>query len=71
MQHTRYFTEADVYALLQQGIREAGSQARFADHHRISRQYLSDVMRRRRTLGHKILEAVGLEKVAETFRKKT
>lgn len=56
--------------MLKEAIREAGSQAAFADKHNISRQYLTDVLKSRRSLSGKVLKALGLEKVIE-FRCET
>jgi hypothetical protein len=62
------YTAVELHSLLEQSVKEAGSQAKFADQHDISRQYLGDVLRRKRAPGERILEALGMEKVVE-FRR--
>lgn len=58
-------TEKDARKLLSQAIREAGSQAAFADSRGISRQYLGDILKGRRDMSGKILKALGLTKIVE------
>jgi hypothetical protein len=65
MKRTRRYTEAEAYKLLNNEIRKAGSQAAFADSHGISRQYLTDVLKGRRDISGKILDALGLAKIVE------
>jgi hypothetical protein len=65
MKKAKRYTEAQARELLDEAIRKAGSQAAFADLHEISRQYITDVLKGRRDMSGKILEAIGLEKVIE------
>jgi len=65
MKKLKRYTQTQAKQLLEEAIRKAGSQAAFADLHGISRQYITDVLKNRRDLSGKILEAIGLEKVIE------
>jgi hypothetical protein len=65
MKRIKRYTEAEARELLNEAIRKAGSQAAFADSHGISRQYLTDVLKGRRDMSGKILEALGLSKIVE------
>jgi len=50
-------------SLLKQCVRDAGSQKTFAIQHGISQQYLTDVLKKRRMPGAKILQVLGYESV--------
>jgi hypothetical protein len=65
MKRVKRYTEAEARELLNEAILKAGSQAAFADSHGISRQYLTDVLKGRRDMSGKILEALGLSKIIE------
>lgn len=56
-------SEQDILERLRAAIRAAGSQQAFSREHGISAQYINDVVRGRREPGHKILEALGAERV--------
>jgi hypothetical protein len=56
-------TELDVMERLRAAITAAGSQRAFADQHKISLQYVNDVLRGRRDPGQKILDALGIDRV--------
>lgn len=63
----------DVYARLRRAIRDAGNASAWAMRHRISPQYVSDVLHARREPGDLILSALGLVRVvtyAEKGKKK-
>ena len=45
MKRAKRYTEAEARELLNEAIRKAGPQAAFADSHRMSRAYLSDVVK--------------------------
>jgi hypothetical protein len=53
---------------LMRQIDRHGSQKEFAAHHKISEQYISDILLDRREPGKKILDALGFERVI-TYRK--
>lgn len=53
----------EVLALLARECAEAGSQAAWARHHKLSDAYVSDVLRERREPGAAILAALGVERV--------
>lgn len=63
-------TEHDIMERLRAAITAAGSQRSFADQHKISLQYVNDVLRGRREPGQKILDALGIERVVN-YREKT
>jgi hypothetical protein len=65
MKKVKRLNEMQVRELLSKAIQEAGSQANFADSNGMSRQYLTDVIKGRRDLSGKILEALNLEKIIE------
>lgn len=44
-------------------IQAAGSQRAFAQQHGISTQYVNDVLRGRREMGQKILDALGIDRI--------
>lgn len=50
-------------SLLKQRVRKCGSQKTFALTHGISQQYLTDLLKRRRMPGQKILQVLGYEPV--------
>jgi hypothetical protein len=56
-------TEQEVMDRLRAAIAAAGSQAAYARQQGISLQYVNDVMRGRRELGQKVLDALGVERV--------
>lgn len=56
-------SEDDVRERLRAAIREAGSQKAYAEQHKLSEAYISDVLRGRREPARKILEALGLVRV--------
>lgn len=58
-------TENEARKLLDQAVSEAGSQAAFADAHKIARSYVCDVVTGRRDMSGKILPALGLKKIIE------
>jgi len=55
--------QQDVIDRLRAAIEAAGSQAAFAEKHKISLQYVNDVLRGRREPGKLILEALGIERI--------
>lgn len=55
--------EHEMMEQLRAAIVAAGSQKAFADTHKFSQQYISDVLSGRRGVGAKILRAIGLEQV--------
>lgn len=61
--------EQDMMERLRAAIAAAGSQKTFADTHKLSQQYISDVLSGRRGVGKKLLDALGLERVV-SYRKK-
>lgn len=62
-------SEQDVLDRLRTAIAAGGSQRAFARQHRLSEQYLSDVLRGRREMGQGILDALGVERVV-AYREK-
>lgn len=56
-------TKEQVIALLLEETRRAGSQKEWCRAHGISEQYVSDVLKGRRDVGNKVLEALGYRKV--------
>lgn len=62
-------SEDDIRERLRAAIAAAGSQQAFARQCGISAQYINDVVRGRREPGHKILDALGLERIV-TYREK-
>lgn len=62
-------SEHEVIVRLRAAIQAAGSQKAFAQQHRISQQYISDVLAGRRKPGQKILDALGIEQVV-SYREK-
>ena len=62
-------SEQDIADRLRAAIRTAGSQRAFARQHGISTQYVNDVLRGRRELGQKILDALGVERIV-TYQEK-
>lgn len=58
-----HLTEAQVHERLVQAIDVAGGQKMFAKQHRFSQSYVSDVIKRRRPLAGRILEAIGIDRV--------
>lgn len=60
-------TDDEVVAMLAEAC--DGGVTKWADAHKVSAQYVSDVLHGRRTPGKKILDALSLEKIV-TFRKK-
>ncbi len=64
-------TEDEVLAMLRKACDRAGSQQAFAALHEITPAYVSDVLRKKRTLGPAILNALGLEvsSVVSTYRR--
>jgi hypothetical protein len=65
----KQLTLNDVIAMLKKRCEEAGSQRAFALDSKISPQYITDVLRRKREPGQMVLDALGLEKVT-TYREK-
>lgn len=61
--------EQDMMERLRAAIQAAGSQKAFADAHKVSQQYVSDVLNGRRGVGKKILDALALEQVV-SYREK-
>lgn len=59
----------DVALRLKAAIDAVGSQKAYAQAHKISEQYLSDVLNGRREPGQKILDALGIERVV-VYREK-
>lgn len=55
--------EQDMMERLRAVIQTAGSQKAFAVTHKLSQQYISDVLSGRRGVGPRILRAIGLEQV--------
>ena len=55
-------TTDEVRELLLEMCEEAGSQQAWAKAHRISPQYVTDVLKERRAPGDKILSALGLRR---------
>lgn len=55
-------TEDEVREMLQDAVIKAGSQQAFAEKAGISQQYLSDLIKGRRTPGDAVLKALGLRK---------
>jgi hypothetical protein len=71
MQKTsRRFNEDEVYRRLTDAISHAGSQAKFSATHGISRQYLNDIIQKKRAITKKILDALGLERIIEYCTKR-
>lgn len=56
-------TEAQVMDRFREAVKVAGSQRAFATQHKVSLQYVNDVLHGRREMGVKILDALGLERV--------
>ena len=56
-------TTDDVRGLLLEMCEEAGTQQAWAKAHRISPQYVTDVLKERREPGGKMLAALGLRRV--------
>src|SRR5262245_24571400 len=54
----------DVVNLLRQEVKACGSQEAFATRAGVTQQYVGDVLRGQRFPGQKILEALGIEKIA-------
>lgn len=61
--------EQDMMERLRAAIRAAGTQKAFADTHKLSQQYVSDVLNGRRGASKKILDALALEQVV-SYREK-
>lgn len=59
----------DILKRLLAAVEQAGSQKAFALRHGLSEQYVSDVIRGRRELGQKILDALGVERIV-SYREK-
>ena len=58
-------TDTQVRALIRAKVRELGSQMALARLAKVSPQYLTDVLKGRRTAGAKLLKAIGYELVRE------
>lgn len=65
----KQLTLSEVITLLATRCKEHGSQRAFAEMHDISAQYVTDVLKRKREPGEKILDALGLEKIV-SYREK-
>lgn len=66
-------TEADAIDLLHIACQKAGSLRAWAKANGLSAPYVSDVLRGQRTLGPRILAALGLEvetKIVKVYRKR-
>lgn len=65
-------TEDDVMKLLNQEIKKAGNQRRWALANDVSPSYLNDVLHRRTSLGPQILNVLGVEvaTTVTTYRKR-
>lgn len=61
--------ERDILDRMRAAVEQAGSQRAFAEQHKISLQYVNDVLRGRREPGQRILDALGVEKVV-SYREK-
>lgn len=59
----KQLTLSEVITLLAARCKEHGSQRAFAEMHDVSAQYVTDVLRKHREPGEKILDALGLQKV--------
>jgi hypothetical protein len=62
-------TADEVRVLLREACRKAGSQSAWAEEHNVSGSYVSDLVHGRREPGDKVLAALGLERVAVTYRR--
>jgi DNA-binding transcriptional regulator YdaS (Cro superfamily) len=56
-------TEQEVRERLRDAIAELGGQRAFAEKHKFSTAYVSDVVRGRRELSERILRAIAIERV--------
>lgn len=59
----KQLTQDDVIFLLRKRIAEVGNQKIYAERIGASSTYVSDVLKKKREPGEKILEALGLEKI--------
>ena len=59
----KQLTLSEVITLLATRCKEHGSQRAFAEMHDVSAQYVTDVLRKHREPGERILDALGLQKV--------
>jgi transcriptional regulator with XRE-family HTH domain len=60
----KLFNIDDVVSLLRREVQACGSQEAFATKAGVSQQYVGDILRGQRLPGEKILNALGLEKIA-------
>jgi hypothetical protein len=60
----------EVLAELARACERSGSQRAWATANRITQQHVSDVLNRRREPGPKVLDALGLEREEQTYRRK-
>ena len=58
-------TDAEVRSLIRAKVKELGSQIAFARLANVSPQYLTDVLKGRRSAGARVLKALGYELVRE------
>lgn len=65
----RSLTEAHVLARLKTAVKAAGSVADFARQVGVSQPYVSQAMSGRTTIGPRLLDAIGIERVV-TYRRK-
>lgn len=56
-------TKDEILCHLQEEVWRTGSQKQWAREHDVSEQLLSDVLKGRRDVGNKVLEALGYRKV--------
>jgi DNA-binding transcriptional regulator YdaS (Cro superfamily) len=56
-------TEQDVVSRLRAAIVEAGGQRAFARRHGFTPAYVNDMLRGRRAVAEKVLDALGIERV--------
>ena len=59
----KVLSESDVLSLIAEACNQIGNQSRWARHAGVSPQYLTDVLRGRRSPGRAICNALGLERV--------
>jgi len=64
--HALIFDDGEVLELLKTAVEREGNQVAFARRHGLDRVYLNMVLNRKRSVGEKVIKALGLRKVYTT-----
>lgn len=62
-------TETDLLKILDQQVKEAGTQSRWASEHDVSAAYVNDLLRRRRAISPQIAAILGYKRTEQIWEK--